>query len=104
MQNYVATRSFKTNRYTFETGHPIPARLNTPHGRKFLQQTYGADVILEVDTAAPDKLLALFSKDGVNAQEYVRLKQLTEEQAKTLRDQGREIERLKKQVQRLTAT
>lgn len=100
---YVATRSFKTDRYTFEAGHPIPTRLNTPFGRKFLKQTYGEDVILEVDTAKPEKLLALFAKDGLDAQEYVRLKQLCEEQAKQLRGLEKENERLKKQVQRLTA-
>jgi hypothetical protein len=101
---YVATRSFKTERYNFEAGHMIPARLNTPMGRRFLKDKYGADVITEVDPDNPQKLLAIFAKDGLDPAQFVQLKQLCQKQAGELVELKRENEKLKKRVQQLTAS
>ena len=101
----IVTRDLETKRYRFVAGLPVPLRLDTPTGRQFLRKTYGKDFILEVDPKNPSPYLKLI---GANTEtdikeKFTQLKLLTDQQAKRIHDQDREIEQLKKQLRLLKA-
>lgn len=97
---HVFTRPLETRRFKAIAGMPLPSRLDTANGRKFLRDTYGEDIIMELDYREPDNFLALIAKDSDASvrDKYGKLKLLADGQASKIRDLERENAQLRKQV------
>lgn len=102
MPLWVYTRELKTSRINAVPGLPVESRLNSPHGRKFLRERFGSDVIAEVDVRRPGNFLALIGgeTDSDLKDKFTKLRLLADEQAKTIRSLEHDIEGLKKQSRR----
>ena len=100
---HVITRDLETKRYKFIAGLPVPPRLDTPSGRKFLRNTYGADILLEIDSRNPAEYLKLIGANSETdvKEKFAQLKLLTDQQAKRIRDLEHENEQQKKQLRLL---
>ena len=101
-QPHVFTRPIETPRFKAVAGMPVPAKLDTAHGRQFLRKTYGEDIIAALDYRQPDSFLALIAKDSdaTVRDKYAALKSLADSQAKTIRDLERDNVQLKKRLAR----
>lgn len=102
MPLWVYTRELKTSRINAVPGLPVDARLNSPNGRKFLRERFGADIIAEVDVRKPGNFLALVGgeTDGELRDKFTKLRLLADEQAKTIKGLERDNDALKKQLRR----
>lgn len=97
------TRNIETTRYKLAAGLPLPRRLDTPHGRRFMRETYGEDCIRELDYGNPDDIYKIIptGTDDEIRESYMKLKAVVDQQAKSIRDLERDNAQLKKQVERL---
>lgn len=95
---HILTRDLESARYTFTAGMPLPRRLDTPNGRRYMRQSYGEDCIMELDPANPKAYLDLIGA-GTSIEkdaQIVQLRETVENQAKEIRDLRHENQRLKK--------
>lgn len=100
---HVFTRALETRRFKAAAGMPLPARFDTVYGRKFLKDTYGPDIITELDYHNPQNFIALLGNDtdGEVREKYAKLKVLADNQGKALRELEKENIQLKRQLERL---
>ena len=82
----IFTRELETTRFKAAPGMPLPARLDTVYGRKFLRERYGEDIITELDYRKPDNFLKMISKDSDLRDQFAKLKMVADTQAKTICD------------------
>jgi hypothetical protein len=97
---FIFTRELSTARFKAVAGMPVPARYDNAHARKFLKDTYGDDIIMELDYRRPENFLALIAKDSDASvrDQYAKLKMLADGQGKRIQALERENEQLKKRV------
>ena len=102
MGMWVAARKIETPRMTLYPGEPLPPKYNTLYSRRYLKRTLGEDCIFELDYRNPDKFLSVVGKVGDEnlKGQFMQLKLVAEEQARTIKNLERENAQLKKQLER----
>ena len=97
---FVFAKPLETRRFKAVAGMPLPAKLNTVYGRRYLKTTYGDDVIAEVDYEHPETFIQLLDAktDKGIREAYGKLKMVCDEQAKQLASYKSEVAQLQKKL------